>query len=74
MSERAVPDNHATLGHQSEVDYTQIASLMSQTPEQRLDKHEGRLFAKEALTSARLRQRNDRPTGNAPDWFRNWCL
>ncbi len=45
------------LGHQGDVDYTQIDQCLALTPTQRLDKHEGwRLFLKEALENARLRQ------------------
>ncbi len=52
------------LGHQGDVDYTQIASLLRMTPTQRLDHHEGwRLFVKEALANAALRQGNHRPPG-----------
>ena len=51
------------LGHQGDVDYTQIEALMRMTPTERLNHHEGwRLFAKEALANAELRQRNRRTT------------
>ena len=46
------------LGHQGDFDYTQIEAFLRMTPEQRLDQHEGwRLFVKEALENARIRQR-----------------
>jgi hypothetical protein len=46
------------LGHQGDFDYTQIEAFLRLTPEQRLDQHEGwRLFVKEALENARIRQR-----------------
>jgi hypothetical protein len=54
------------LGHQGDVDYTQIAEMLALTPTQRLDRHEEwRLFVKEALTRAAIRQGNDRPTGTS---------
>ena len=55
------------LGHQGEVDYTQIAQALRLTPEQRLDRHERwRRFAKEALHNARVRQGPDHSTGGGP--------
>jgi hypothetical protein len=52
------------LGHQGDVDFTQIASSLRMTPTERLRRHEGwRLFVKEALANAALRQRNRRSTG-----------
>jgi uncharacterized protein (DUF433 family) len=49
------------LGHQGDVDYTQIIQLLKLTPEERLERHEGwRLFVKEALRNAAIRQGNDR--------------
>lgn len=52
------------LGHQGDVDYTQIDQMLRLTPTQRLDKHEGwRLFVKEALRNARLRQKDDSAPG-----------
>lgn len=51
-------------GHQGDFDYTQIALQLTMTPTERLDKHEGwRLFMKEALARAALRQRDHRPVG-----------
>jgi hypothetical protein len=48
------------LGHQGDVDYTQIRQSLRLTPTQRLDRHEGwRLFLKEALRNARIRQGHD---------------
>ncbi len=57
------------LGHQGEVDFTQIDQLLALTPTERLDKHEGwRLFVKEALRNARLRQESDSPAGGITEW------
>jgi hypothetical protein len=48
-------------GHRGEVDLTQIAEFLALTPTQQLERHEGwRLFLKEALANAALRQ-GDRP-------------
>jgi hypothetical protein len=50
------------LGHRGEVDYTQIELFLRLSPEQRLEQHEGwRLFVKEALNNALLRQ-GDNPS------------
>jgi uncharacterized protein (DUF433 family) len=50
------------LGHQGDVDYTQIRQLLALTPEERLEHHESwREFVKEALSHAEVRQGNDRP-------------
>ena len=50
------------LGHREDFDYTQIDLMLRLTPAQRLDLHEGwRLFAKEALRNAALRQGDDHP-------------
>lgn len=55
------------LGHQGDVDYTQIAQALRLTPEERLDKHEKwRRFAKEALHNATVRQGPDDSTGGGP--------
>jgi hypothetical protein len=44
------------LGHQGDLDYTQIRLALARTPTERLDHHEGwRLFAKEAQENAALR-------------------
>ena len=46
------------LGHQGDFDYTQIRQTLAMTPTERLERHEGwRLFVKEALENAALRQR-----------------
>jgi hypothetical protein len=56
----AIDPTRFDLGHQGEVDYTQIDQMLRLTPTERLDKHEGwRLFVKEALRNAKLRQEND---------------
>lgn len=50
------------VGHQGDVDYTQILQSLRLTPDQRLERHEGwRLFVKEALRHARVHQGNDPP-------------
>jgi hypothetical protein len=59
--ERIVDDNGQPLftdfGHRGDFDYTQIRVGLALSPTERLDRHEGwRLFAKEALANARLRQ------------------
>jgi hypothetical protein len=47
------------LGHQSDVDRTQIAARLAMTPTERLRHHEGwRLFVKETLQRAALRRKN----------------
>jgi uncharacterized protein (DUF433 family) len=52
------------LGHQGDVDYTQILQALKLTPDERLERHEGwRLFVKEALRNAAIRQGNDREAG-----------
>lgn len=49
-------------GHQGDVDYTQLRQCLVRTPTERLDHHEGwRLFVKEALRNAELRQGHDSP-------------
>jgi hypothetical protein len=51
------------LGHRGELDFTQIDRLLLLSPTQRLDRHERwRLFVKEALANAALRQRDREPT------------
>jgi len=61
---QTVPPSMFDLGHQGPTDYTQIDKSLSLTPTQRLDRHEGwRLFVKEALENARLRQERDRGAG-----------
>jgi hypothetical protein len=50
------------LGHREDFGYTQIDLMLRLTPAQRLDLHEGwRLFVKEALRNAALRQGEDCP-------------
>jgi hypothetical protein len=45
------------LGHQGEVDMTQIEKMLRLTPTERLRKHESwRLFARKALNDAKLRR------------------
>jgi hypothetical protein len=52
------------LGHREDFDYTQLDLMLRLTPAQRLDLHEGwRLFVKEALRNAALRQGDDCPAG-----------
>ncbi len=52
------------LGHQGDVDYTQIASSLRMTPTERLRRHEGwRYFVKEIAPRAKLLRRGNRPTG-----------
>ena len=49
------------LGHQGDVDATQLDQMLALTPTQRLDKHEGwRLFVKEAVRNAELSQEHHR--------------
>jgi hypothetical protein len=58
----AVQDPRAffDLGHQKDIDYPQLLITLRLTPTDRLDRHEGwRLFAKEALSRARLHQSDD---------------
>lgn len=55
------------LGHQGEVDYTQIAQSLSMTPDELLERHEGwRVFLREALGDVALRERHDREAGAGP--------
>jgi len=47
------------LGHQGDVDRTQIAARLAMSPTERLRHHEPwRLFVKEALKGAALRRKN----------------
>ena len=58
------PDATFDLGHRGDVDRTQILQSLRLTPTQRLDRHEGwRLFLKEALRNARIRQGHDPAAG-----------
>lgn len=60
--ERTPPSAALDLGHQGDVDYPQLRRSLARTPTERLDHHEGwRLFVKEALRNATLRQGNHRP-------------
>jgi uncharacterized protein (DUF433 family) len=53
------------LGHQGDVDYTQIAQARTMTPDELLARHEGwRLFLREALDHVALRERDDPSTGS----------
>ncbi len=48
---------YTDLGHRGDFDFTQIRASLARTPTERLDHHEGwRLFVKEALENAQLRQ------------------
>jgi hypothetical protein len=54
---KALPVHLFDLGHQGDIDYTQIDLLLRMTPTERLRHHEGwRLFVKEALEHARIRR------------------
>ena len=51
------------LGHHGAVDFTQLDRFLQLTPNERLDRHEGwRLFVKEALARAALREGDRSPT------------
>ena len=51
------------LGHQGNLDYTQIRRMLALTPDQRLDRLESwRVFVKEAIARAALRSRADHST------------
>lgn len=55
------------LGHQGDVDYTQIAQSLAMTPEDLLDRHEGwRAFLKEVKSNVALREGHDNQTGTGP--------
>jgi uncharacterized protein (DUF433 family) len=55
------------LGHQGDVDYTQIVQSLEMTPDALLARHEGwRLFLQEALDNVALREGHDRQTGSGP--------
>ena len=50
------------LGHQGDLDYTQIAEMLTLTPTERLRRHESwRYFVKELAPRAKLLRRGDRP-------------
>jgi hypothetical protein len=68
--ERIVDDNgrplFTDLGHRGDFDYSQIRLSLALSPTERLDRHEGwRLFVKEALANARLRQNRAGQTGGS---------
>ncbi len=49
------------LGHQGDVDYTQIAQARAMTPDELLERHEGwRQFLREARDDVAFRERHDR--------------
>jgi uncharacterized protein (DUF433 family) len=55
------------LGHQGEVDYTQIVQALAMTPDELLERHEGwRLFLKEVQEHVALRDGDDRQAGAGP--------
>jgi uncharacterized protein (DUF433 family) len=55
------------LGHQGDVDYTQIIQSRAMTPEELLERHEGwRLFLQETQDHVALRNRHDRQAGTGP--------
>lgn len=52
------------LGHQGEVDYTQIIQSLAMTPEELLERHEGwRLFLREAKDHVAVRKGHDNQAG-----------
>ena len=52
------------LGHQGDVDFTQIRECLALTPTERLRRHErGRLFVKEVVPRAKLIRRGHRTAG-----------
>jgi hypothetical protein len=54
-----IPMGMFDLGHRGSFDYTQLARALVRSPTERLDHHEEwRLFVKEALQDAQLRQGN----------------
>jgi len=56
------PEVRYDRGHQGDIDYTLLDLMLALTPEERLKKHEGwRLFVKEALKNAALRERDNTP-------------
>lgn len=55
------------LGHQGDVDYTQIVQSLTMTPEELLERHEGwRLFLREARDHVAVREGHDRQVGAGP--------
>lgn len=66
QSESNNQQSHFDIGHQGDIDKTQIANFLKLTPTQRLRRHEQwRLFIKEALKRAELCGKNDRHTGGS---------
>lgn len=56
------------MGHQGDVDLTQIRRALAMTPTERLRKHEQwRLFVKEAVQRAKLRRTDHRDADGRPD-------
>jgi hypothetical protein len=57
---------YTDLGHRGDFDFTQIRQSLAMSPTERLNRHEGwRLFVKEALANARLRQKRPGKTGGS---------
>jgi hypothetical protein len=57
---------YTDLGHRGDFDFTQIRASLALTPTERLDRHESwRLFVKEALANAQLRQKRPGKTGGS---------
>jgi hypothetical protein len=53
-------EKYFDLGHQGDLDYTQIRRMLAMTPDQRLDRLESwRVFVKEAIARAALRSGGD---------------
>ena len=52
------------LGHQGDVDYTQIVQSLAMTPDELLERHEGwRAFLKEVKSDVALREGHDNQAG-----------
>ena len=61
MADYLTEPNLIDLGHQGDVDITQVRKFLRLTPIERLRKHESwRLFAKKALKDAELRRKSAR--------------
>jgi len=55
------------LGHQGDIDYTQITQSLAMTPDELLERHEGwRLFLREAQDHVALRKGHDSQAGTGP--------
>jgi hypothetical protein len=66
VEENALPSPEVRYdrGHQGDLDYTLLDMMLALTPDERAEKHEGwRLFVKEALKNAALREGNDSAVG-----------